>query len=122
MLRFYRADSKAQDRCRDGTVLFFLALEVIAGARPQIDRPPHIQLSEIRQAAEIAAGLLNRAGLPGCGEIDLMDEPLEEDRLGDSALCDLVCAAGVDDGDIGDPNEAEDDAEVGAFRVVGLHG
>ena len=51
-----------------------------------------------------------------------MDEPLEKERLGDCALCDLVRAAGLDDGEIGDPDEAEDKAEVGAFHVIGLHG
>ena len=45
-----------------------------------------------------------------------MDELLKEDRRSDRTLGDLVGAAGVDDGDVRDADEAEDDAEVGAFE------
>ena len=59
--------------------------------------------------------------LPGCREVDLMGKLLEEDRSGDLTLGDPVRAAGMDDGDVGDPDEAEDDAQVGGLGVVGLH-
>jgi hypothetical protein len=62
------------------------------------------------------------ARLLGRGEVDLVGELLEEDGLGDCALGDLVGAAGVDNGDVRDADEAEDYIEVGAFEVVGLEG
>jgi hypothetical protein len=46
------------------------------------------------------------AGLLSCCEIDLVNELLEEDRLGDFTLGDSVGAAGVDDGDVCDANKA----------------
>ena len=51
-----------------------------------------------------------------------MDEPLEKESSVTAPCATLVRAAGVDDGDIGNPDETEDDAEVGAFHVIGLHG
>jgi hypothetical protein len=50
-------------------------------------------------------------------------ELLDEDRLSDLTLVDCVSATGVDDGEVRNANEAEDNAEVGAFEVVRLvHG
>jgi hypothetical protein len=47
-------------------------------------------------------------------------ELLDEDRLSDLTLVDCVSATGVDDGEVRNANEAEDNAEVGAFEVVRL--
>jgi hypothetical protein len=42
----------------------------------------------------------------GRHEINLVDEFFQEDRLGDFALGNFVGAAGVDDRDVGDADEA----------------
>jgi hypothetical protein len=60
--------------------------------------------------------------LLGGREVDLMNELLDEDGLGDCTLGDLVGATSMNDGDVGDADEPEDDLEVGAFEVVGLQG
>ncbi len=51
-----------------------------------------------------------------------MGKLFEEDRLGYYTLGDLVGAAGVDDGDVRDADEAEDHVEVRTFEVVGVQG
>src|SRR6266436_692049 len=60
--------------------------------------------------------------LPGCREVHLVGKLLEEDRSGYLTLGDPVRAAGMDDSEVRDTDEAEDDAKVGALDVVGLHG
>src|SRR5438309_8531208 len=55
-------------------------------------------------------------------KIDLVDELLQEDRSSDLPLCDPVRAAGMDDSDVGDTDEAKDDPEVRRLSVVCLHG
>src|ERR1700677_475859 len=50
-----------------------------------------------------------------------MDELLDENRLGNPALSDLVRAASVNDGEVGDADKPKDYAEVRSFEVVGLH-
>ena len=79
-------------------------------------------MSEIRAAAEIAAALLIAPDyLDTARSTSWMN--LSRKRGSVTAPCaTLVRAAGLDDGEIGDPDEAEDKAEVGAFHVIGLHG
>ena len=62
------------------------------------------------------SALFAGARLLGCGEVDLVGELLEEDRLGDLALGDLVGAAGVDDGDVRDADLVIPDAPFGRTR------
>src|ERR1700759_673586 len=66
--------------------------------------------------------LQNFATLFRCCEVNFVDELLEEDRLGDRALSHLIRAARVDDRDVGNADESENDAEVGPFDVIRLHG
>jgi len=74
-----------------------------------------------RAAPRCPAGRFSKTTyLFGRGQIDLVDELLDEDRIGDLTLANRVRAAGVDDGEVGNADEAEDDSEVRTLKVVGL--
>src|SRR3984893_7065587 len=72
----------------------------------------------VRRLGHLGMGI----ALPGCREVHLVGKLLEEDRSGYLTLGDPVRAAGMDDSEVRDTDEAEDDAKVGALDVVGLHG
>jgi hypothetical protein len=113
---------QAQDRCRDGAVLLFVP-SFCAGPVQANAGQIVCQGKKRRTVAGCPPGL-DASGiylaLLSCRQVDLVDEWLKEDRRGNRTLGDLVGAAGVHDGEVRDADEAEDDAEVGAFEVVGL--
>jgi len=53
-----------------------------------------------------------------CCEVDFVDELSEEDRLGDRTLSHFARSAGVDDGDVRNPDKSQHNAEVRPFGVV----